>query len=596
MAAVLATPPPILPPSHKVSTIARVASLAARASAPANLPGPTLHITFKTVSFEQAGRYFLTLTAPDGTEHRTEVAEESRQPHFKAMIYSLRLSRADSRASLTIGATRLAFSRGATEVGTAQIACSSLVANHHDGAGNSGVRQYAVELVSPSSSMTSSSGRVGTLVLEYAYEDAAEEARRLAERLAAEAAERAAAELAAGQARAAAAAQAAHAAAERAVEEKVVAEQLAAEAARLKRLEAEERREAEMVRRTCEAEQRRLAAMAQAAVAATAQQQRQIDSMLTNEACRAATLRRWQRILASPVHLLRDDGLCIELTGRQVVGLAGKAAQSTSGWVAFEQAGRRVTLSATALAKMRARVEARLDEEEDEDEDEAEDDAAEDGAGVLGIAASRNRPFKLRHALVLRLPTYLPGQHMPNTPSLRWHTHNTTPSVAGLPGAERHAERHAERAATSLGVVRRPGEACGEAAQAQLPTGAGAPTAPPLPPPPPLTLLVRPQHATAPTGGRMAGVPMRAWNWLGAASGAASPRSKVAPITTPDGDGFDLEAPITTPGGDGFDLEAQEVWSGLASERRGSSSSSSGASGSPLSRRRLDLREAVDDY
>ena len=72
MAAVLATPPPILPPSHKVSTIARVASLAARASAPANLPGPTLHITFKTVSFEQAGRYFLTLTAPDGTEHRTE--------------------------------------------------------------------------------------------------------------------------------------------------------------------------------------------------------------------------------------------------------------------------------------------------------------------------------------------------------------------------------------------------------------------------------------------------------------------------------------------------------------------------------------------
>jgi hypothetical protein len=94
----------------------------------------------------------------------------------------------------------------------------------------------------------------------------------------------------------------------------------------------------------------------------------------------------------------------------------------------------------------------------------------------------------------------------------------------------------------------------------------------------------------------MAGVPMRAWNWLGAASGAASPRSKVAPITTPDGDGFDLEAPITTPGGDGFDLEAQEVWSGLASERRGSSSSSSGASGSPLSRRRLDLREAVDDY
>jgi hypothetical protein len=229
---------------------------------------------------------------------------------------------------------------------------------------------------------------------------------------------------------------------------------------------------------------------------------------------------------------------------------------------------------------MRARVEARLDEEEDEDEDEAEDDAAEDGAGVLGIAASRNRPFKLRHALVLRLPTYLPGQHMPNTPSLRWHTHNTTPSVAGLPGAERHAERHAERAATSLGVVRRPGEACGEAAQAQLPTGAGAPTAPPLPPP--LTLLVRPQHATAPTGGRMAGVPMRAWNWLGAASGAASPRSKVAPITTPDGDGFDLEA--------------QEVWSGLASERRGSSSSSSGASGSPLSRRRLDLREAVDDY
>jgi hypothetical protein len=93
----------------------------------------------------------------------------------------------------------------------------------------------------------------------------------------------------------------------------------------------------------------------------------------------------------------------------------------------------------------------------------------------------------------------------------------------------------------------------------------------------------------------MAGVPMRAWNWLGAASGAASPRSKVAPITTPDGDGFDLEAPITTPDG-GFDLEAQEVWSGLASEQRGSSSSSSGASGSPLSRRRLDLREAVDDY
>ena len=577
MAAVLATPPPILPPSHKVSTIARVASLAARASAPANLPGPTLHITFKTVSFEQAGRYFLTLTAPDGTEHRTEVSEESRQPHFKAMIYSLRLSRADSRASLAIGATRLAFSRGATEVGTAQVACSSLIASQHDGAGNSGVRQYAVELVSPSSLMTSSSGRVGTVILEYAYEDAAEEARRLAERLAAEAAERAAAELAAGQARAAAAAQAAHAAAERAEEEKVLAAQQAAEAARLERLEAEERREAEKVRRTCEAEQRRLAAMAQAAVAATAQQQRQIDEMLTNEADRAATLRRWQRILASPVHLLRDDGLCIELTGRQVVGLAGKAAQSTSGWVAFEQAGRRVTLSAAALAKMRARVEARLDEDEDEDEDEneAKDDAAEDGAGVLGIAASRNRPFMLRHALVLRLPTYQPGQHMPNTPSFRWHTPSTTPSVAGLPGAERHAEHHAERAATSLGVVRRPGEAV------QQPTGAGAPTAPPPPPPPPpppLTLLVRPQHATAPAGGRMAGVPMRAWNWLG----AASPRSKVAPITTPDGDGYDLEA--------------QEVWSGLASERRGSSSSSSGgASGSPLSRRRLDLREAVDD-
>ena len=277
------------------------------------------------------------------------------------------------------------------------------------------------------------------------------------------------------------------------------------------------------------------------------------------------------------MHLLRDDGLCIELTGRQIVGLAGKAAQSTSGWVAFEQAGRRVTLSAAALAKMRARVEARLDEDEDEDEDEneAKDDAAEDGAGVLGIAASRNRPFMLRHALVLRLPTYQPGQHMPNTPSFRWHTPSTTPSVAGLPGAERHAEHHAERAATSLGVVRRPGEAV------QQPTGAGAPTAPPPPPPPPpppLTLLVRPQHATAPAGGRMAGVPMRAWNWLG----AASPRSKVAPITTPDGDGYDLEA--------------QEVWSGLASERRGSSSSSSGgASGSPLSRRRLDLREAVDD-
>lgn len=496
---------------HTLAAAARVAGVAVRAPR-SHLPGPTIHVAFKTASFESPGRYFLTLTAPDGTEHRTEVSsEESRHPKFQAKIYSLGISRSDAEAPLAplkVGATRLAFSRGATEVGSASVACAALLA------ARTGVQQHTLELTAQKGS---SSTHIGTVVLEYTYEDAAEEARKLAERREAEAAERAAFEQAEAERRAIAAEEAARAAREQAEEEAVLAAQLAAESARL---EAEDRK-------AQEADQLRLTAMAKAAMAAAATQQAAVEELLRAEAERARTLRRWRRILASPVHLLRDDGLIIELTGRQVVGLEGKSSQSPSGLVAFEQGTRRITLSGAVLAKMRQRVEARMQEEDDDEaeEEEAAEEAIEeaameeeedveeiqlsdDGAGVFNGARAHHAPLERRSlrpkaALIIQLSSYV----------------SRTPSALG-----------SRRAATTAGALRRPLD---EAAE-PLPTGSVSSAAALAPPRTPE--VSRPQHASAPAGGRVAGVPVRALAWLGQAAMAPSPsraklptRAKVGP-------------------------------------------------------------------
>ena len=57
-----------------------------------------------------------------------------------------------------------------------------------------------------------------------------------------------------------------------------------------------------------------------------------------------------EAVLCSRVTMLRDDDLHVELTGRQIVGMSDRAAQSASGLVAFVYQGRRVTLTRTVYA------------------------------------------------------------------------------------------------------------------------------------------------------------------------------------------------------------------------------------------------------
>lgn len=281
-----------------VNKLAVAGKVALALRPPPCLPGPTVHISIKALSLTSSGRVFLTLRGPDEEEHRTEVAEESRTPQFQARIFSLSVQR-DVEAPLApirIGVTKLAFSRGATEVGAASVEVAALLASH-----TGGVQQRTLELLS------SKGARVGTVEMEYTYEDQAEEARLLAERQAAEREAAQAAARAAAEERAAAAAEAARAQREKVEEEAVIDAQRAQEQARL---DAYDRKR----------EQARLTAMAKAAVAAAEEQQAAVQGLLQAEAERQATQRQWQAVLAAPVHLIRDDGLCIELTGRHVVG------------------------------------------------------------------------------------------------------------------------------------------------------------------------------------------------------------------------------------------------------------------------------------
>ena len=299
--------------------------------------GPTLHITLNEAQFQVAGRFFFTLSTGID-EHRTEVcSDETRMPTFaQNRIYSLPLGSDPEQAVLTIAATQLLFSRGAKEVGSSRLNVHELLNNA------AGVQECTIELLSGGSGAGKTA--VATLKFSWIFDDPA------AERAAAEAAreEAAAAE---------------RAKIEREEEERRISQQHAEERARL---EAEERVAAAAAQAAAE-EQSRLAALAEAEsqariAAGLAAEQRARRAAAEQEAMISS---KWALVLASRVVLSRDDGLRVELTGRQVVGLCDAAARSPSGLVAFMQGGRRVTLSGVVLSALRERVEAKMGEPSD---------------------------------------------------------------------------------------------------------------------------------------------------------------------------------------------------------------------------------------
>ena len=352
-----------------------------------------LHLALRSVSVKAAGRYFVTLssTGPDRQEHRTEVSDvDSCYPAFKPTIYTFRVSDPEAEM-ITVSATKLAFSRGAVEVGRVHMSVAALLACREggfqectlelpDAAGHVQLAwtddRAAVEEQAAADEMVAAAERLLTAELEAVEKQTAQ--RRVEEQAAAEQAEaehaaaeqavaeeeRAAEELAVTEqaaveqvaAKRAAAGQAAAeqaAAAERAAAEQQAAEWLAAG------LVAQEKAdEAAVIALQEAAEQARLSRgqrEAERQEAARTATQEQLRRVIDNVSA------KWESVLAAPVTLTRDDGLRIELTGRQVVGISDRAKESQSSLVAFMQAGRRITLSTSVVEALRVQVEAQMD-------------------------------------------------------------------------------------------------------------------------------------------------------------------------------------------------------------------------------------------
>ncbi len=87
---------------------------------------------------------------------------------------------------------------------------------------------------------------------------------------------------------------------------------------------------------------------------------------LSAQAVAAEVDRKWERVLATRVLLVRG-GTTIELTGRQIVGLQNAAAVAPGQQVAFMHGGTKVVLSLQAATALRGRLEEKLHAEMEAD-------------------------------------------------------------------------------------------------------------------------------------------------------------------------------------------------------------------------------------
>jgi hypothetical protein len=143
------------------------------------------------------------------------------------------------------------------------------------------------------------------------------------------------------------------------VEEARLAAEARKEAEVMEAVRQEEERRAEQVRRE---EAARLAAAAKLAAAAT-----QAAEAAASQAAQAVAWQgQWARVLASAVVLQRGDGVRIELSGGQVVGLSDALRRSSQRAVAFMHDGVRVRLSADVVQALRGRLDGRMAERPNE--------------------------------------------------------------------------------------------------------------------------------------------------------------------------------------------------------------------------------------